>query len=102
MLSAVHALEYGAQAMAVHGGLLAERAGEPIVDGFLAGARNLRLYRSRLEDLPGDLDLEVHMQHVQGGSLVYTFRVSASGQLVADGMVVVMSGSSDSRAPTDS
>lgn len=101
-LSVVHALEYGAQAMAVHGGLLAERSDEPIVDGFLAGARHLRFFRPRLDDLSGDLDVEVNMQHVQEGSLVYTFRVSASGQPVAEGMAIVMTRRADSPANTDS
>lgn len=100
-LSAVHALEYGAQAMAVHGGLLAERFGEPVIDGFLAGSRNLRLFRPRLDDLSGDLDVEVRMQHVQEGSLVYTFRVSTCGQPVAEGMAFVMRAASGAPAQTD-
>lgn len=101
-LPVVHALEYGAQAMAVHGGLLAERSGEPIAGGFLASARNLRFFRPRLDDLSGELDVEVSMQHVQEGSLVYTFRVSASGQPVAEGMAIVMTRPSGSPAITDS
>lgn len=101
-LSVVHALEYGAQAMAVHGGLLAEEAGEPIAGGFLAGARNLRFLRPRLDDLAGELDVEVNMQHVEEGSLVYNFRASASGQTVAEGMVIVMTKSPDSPEATDS
>lgn len=101
-LSVVHALEYGAQAMAVHGGLLAERSGESIAGGYLAGVRNLRFFRSRLDDLSGELDVEVDMQHVQEGSLIYTFRVSSSGQSVAEGMAIVMTRPSGYPEATDS
>lgn len=101
-LSVVHALEYGAQAMAVHGGLLAERSGEPIASGFLASGRNLRFFRSRLDDLADELDIEVNMQHVQEGSLIYTFRVSASELLVAEGMAIVMTKPSVHPISTDS
>ncbi|RYY52915.1 MAG: hydroxymyristoyl-ACP dehydratase, partial [Comamonadaceae bacterium] len=47
-LMAPNAVEYAAQAMALHGGLLAVE-GEPPSAGFLASARNVRFGAQRLD-----------------------------------------------------
>lgn len=90
-LAALHAIEYGAQAMAVHGALLAERDGERLARGFLAGARDLRFQRERLDDLADDLEIAVERRFAQAGSLIYAFRIDAGGEPVADGMATVVS-----------
>lgn len=88
-LGAVHALEYAAQAMAIHGALLARRNGSRLPPGFLAGARNLRLHVPRLDELTDDLHIEVDRRFEQDGNLIYAFRVSSGGQAVADGTATV-------------
>ena len=54
-LSAVHLIEYGAQAMAVHGGWLAQAAGTAAQPGVLAAVRDLRLLVDTLHDLSAPL-----------------------------------------------
>src|ERR1043166_5384913 len=49
-LSAVHALEYGAQAAAVHGGLRARAAGASAPPCYLAALREAHLHVGRLDD----------------------------------------------------
>jgi hypothetical protein len=51
-LMAGAAIEYAAQAAALHGGLLAEAAGASAAPGYLASARDVRLGAWRLDDLP--------------------------------------------------
>ena len=51
-LLAPAAIEYAAQAMALHGALLARATGVPATPGFLASARGVQLHRLRLDDLP--------------------------------------------------
>ena len=46
------AIEYAAQAAALHGGLLAQAAGASASPGYLASARDVRLGAWRLDDLP--------------------------------------------------
>ena len=58
-LHAVHLIEYGAQAMAVHGGLLARAAGDDAAPGLLAGLRDVEWQVDRLDTLPGVLKLRV-------------------------------------------
>lgn len=89
-LAAVHALEYAAQAMAIHGALLAARAGGELPPGFLAGARGLQLHVDHLDDIAADLDITVDRQFVQGGDLIYGFRVAAAGRALAEGTATVI------------
>ena len=50
-LSSMHLIEYGAQAMAIHGGLLSGKASP----GFLAAIRNVHLYSDDLSAITSDL-----------------------------------------------
>jgi predicted hotdog family 3-hydroxylacyl-ACP dehydratase len=89
-LRALHLCEYGAQAMAVHGGLLAERAGSTAAPGFLVSLRAVDLAVERIDDLDGALD--VHAERLLGGdgSWQYAFRVEHRGRPLAAGRAAVM------------
>ncbi|HSC63587.1 MAG TPA: hydroxymyristoyl-ACP dehydratase [Caldimonas sp.] len=88
------AIEYAAQAMAVHGALCAAAAGDRAAPGFLASARDVRLACSRLDDLPGaDRDELVIVAERQGGDaarLLYAFAVRHDGRELAAGRVAVV------------
>src|SRR5436305_6706442 len=56
-LSALHALEYGAQAAAIHGGLRARAAGTTAPPCYLAAMRDAHLHVARLDDLAGDMQM---------------------------------------------
>lgn len=89
-LLASNAIEYAAQAAAVHGALKARAAGGAAAPGFLASARGVRLHRLRLDDLAGELAIEA--EHVAGDArqLLYAFTVRHAGQPVADGRLAVV------------
>lgn len=89
-LRAVHLCEYGAQAMAVHGGLLARAAGERAAPGFLVSLRAVDLHVERFDDLPGPLD--VHAERLLGGDggWQYAFRVEHAGAVLASGRAAVI------------
>ncbi|RYY79502.1 MAG: hydroxymyristoyl-ACP dehydratase, partial [Comamonadaceae bacterium] len=50
------AIEYAAQAMALHGGLIAP-PGQPPSAGYIASTRNVRMHRLTLHDAPAPLHL---------------------------------------------
>ena len=54
-LGAACGIELAAQAMAVHGALIAEASPVKPAGGFLASVRGVRSYVSRLDDVEGDL-----------------------------------------------
>ena len=89
-LRAVHLCEYGAQAMAVHGGLRGAAAGgEPKV-GFLVALRNVELRVARIDDLIDTLECEAELLAESAASQQYAFRIVHAGQTVAEGRAAVM------------
>lgn len=89
-LLAPNAIEYAAQAMALHGGLLASAGSTPSA-GFLASTRNVRMAVTRLDDLDGAL--QVHARRLSGDTnqVLYEFALQdARGQAVAEGRAVVV------------
>ncbi len=89
-LASLHAIEYGAQAVAVHGGLLARAAGHRLPPGFLAAARNVKLHRDWLHDIEAPLTVEAQRLMADGGSFIYQFTVSSQGETLVSGRTTVM------------
>lgn len=89
-LHAVCGAEYAAQAAAVHGGLLARRAGKPAVPGLLAGIRRLRMSVQRLDDLEDDLLIAAHCRWADAGGLLYDFTIEAGGLQVLEGRLAIV------------
>lgn len=98
-LRAIHLCEYGAQAMAVHGGLVARAVGETAQPGLLVSLRDVRLLVEYIDDLPGELIVEAGRLHATPGSWQYRFRVLHAGKELASGRAAVMLRSGSSRAP---
>jgi predicted hotdog family 3-hydroxylacyl-ACP dehydratase len=95
-LLAACAIEYAAQAMALHGALLGQARGTPPAPGRLASARGVTLHRRRLDDLPaaphGDDALHIRATRQAGHALhvLYEFTVHHAGQCVAQGRAAVV------------
>lgn len=90
MLRAVHLCEFGAQAMAVHGGLRARGAGGGVRPGVLVALRGVALHCARIDDLPGALESEAELLLEGGSSQQYGFRIHHAGELLAEGRAAVM------------
>jgi len=89
ILSSLHAIEFAAQAVAVHGGLLAAEKARPRF-GLLLSARDCRFIRSRLDDIDGPLTIEAGQIGDNGQTRLYRFRISAQDVLVAEGRTAVV------------
>ena len=89
-LSAVHALEYGAQAAAIHGGLRARAAGTTAPPCYLAAMRDAHLHIARLDDLTSPLEVRAQRLFGDTANTVYNFRISCGGAPVADARVTIM------------
>ena len=93
-LLASAAIEYAAQAMAVHGALCAAAAGGRAAPGFLASARDVRLACRRLDDLPrtdpDELVVVAERQAADSARLLYAFVVRHDGRELASGRVAVV------------
>lgn len=91
-LHAVHLCEYGAQAMAVHGGLRAAATGGAARPGLLVSLRAVELHVDRLDDLPGDLEGEATLCMDSPAGCQYRFALRHAGALLAAGEATVMPG----------
>jgi predicted hotdog family 3-hydroxylacyl-ACP dehydratase len=88
-LHAIHLCEYGAQAMAVHGGLVATSWGERARPGLLVSLRDVVLACDFIEDLEGELLVEAMRVHGSAEAWQYDFRVSHAGRPLAHGRATV-------------
>jgi predicted hotdog family 3-hydroxylacyl-ACP dehydratase len=88
-LGAACGVEYAAQAMAVHGGLSGAVGHRPKA-GYLVSLRALTLHRAYLDDLDGDLLIEVEMLAGQGIQMSYGFRLTCLEEPVLEGRAAVL------------
>lgn len=90
-LHAVHLSEYGAQAMAVHGALLARANGAKAArPGRLVSLRDVQLFVETLDDCDGRLDVHAQCLQASEASAQYLFRVEHRGRLLASGRAAVI------------
>jgi predicted hotdog family 3-hydroxylacyl-ACP dehydratase len=96
-LSAIHAFEYGAQAVAVHGGLRARAAGAVAPPGYLAALRDAILQVNRLDNLPSPLEVRAQRLFGDSANSVYQCHLTCAGTPVAQARVtIILRGQADS------
>jgi len=88
-LRAIHLCEYGAQAMAVHGGLRARARGERALPGLLVSLRDVVLECDDVQNLAGELVVEARCVHDGASAWQYDFRVTHGLRQLAQGRAVV-------------
>ena len=101
-LLAPTAIEYAAQAMALHGSLVAPPGTAPS-PGYIASVRNVRFAALRLDTVSGEL--KIHAERLAGGAneVLYAFRVSdAAAGVLAEGRAAVVLDSPVPMAPAES
>jgi predicted hotdog family 3-hydroxylacyl-ACP dehydratase len=89
-LHAIHLCEYGAQAMAVHGALIARAAGGRARPGLLVALRAVELTVDRIDRLPGALLIDARREHADAGAWLYRFQISHGADTLARGQAMVM------------
>lgn len=88
-LSALTGVEYAAQAVAVHGGLIRASAAKPAI-GYLAGLRDVVCFTERLDAEAGDLVVRATRVAALAGRLLYDFRVEGGGRELLKGRLAVV------------
>lgn len=88
-LGAANGIEYAAQAMAIHGALLASSDDQPR-QGYLTSVRSVTLHTARLDDQPGEL--LVHAERLSGdtNNILYQFSVSHADRCLLEGRAAVV------------
>ncbi|HUA25824.1 MAG TPA: hypothetical protein VMA54_16975 [Steroidobacteraceae bacterium] len=91
-LGAACGVEYAAQAMAVHGAIMAHLAGTQVRAGLLTSVRNLVMRVTRLDDLDTDLIATADRLAGDAGSTLYEFTVAAGGKELLSGRASIVFG----------
>ncbi|MEC5384192.1 3-hydroxylacyl-ACP dehydratase [Uliginosibacterium sp. H3] len=90
-LGAACGVEYAAQAMAIHGALLAGLSDDTRPRaGFLASMRDVQLHVMTLDDIVGTLRVEASRLTGDGQSILYSFKVSAGDTALVTGRAAVV------------
>jgi len=89
VLPAQAGLEYGAQAMAIHGRLTGAVGARPRT-GYIVGVRSMSWSRERLDDLTDDLLIEAEKLAGEGSGVIYSFSVAAGGVSLVSGRATVI------------
>ena len=86
-------VEYAAQAMAVHGALLAvlsDPDGRAPDAGYLAGVRGVKPHVGSLDDVPGDLICDAVRVAGDSDAALYEFALSSDGRPLLTGRAAVI------------
>jgi predicted hotdog family 3-hydroxylacyl-ACP dehydratase len=89
-LAAVHLAEFGAQAMAIHGGLLNGADGIAPKPALLVSVRDFACTRDFIDGLPGELQITARVLMASAAGFQYSFEVRHAGELLASGRVAAM------------
>ena len=95
-LGASCGIEYAAQAMAVHGALIAEAlasadgASPTLQIGYLASVRSVTLHVERLDDIAGLLTIQAERTSGDTSTILYNFSLHAGQALLLAGRAVVV------------
>jgi len=88
-LSTIHGIEFAAQAMAVHRGLIAGSAPAPQV-GLLLSVRDCHFLVPRLDDINERLSIRASVVGASGDTQTYRFEIVASERRLLEGRASVM------------
>ena len=86
-------IEYAAQAMAVHGALIAgaaQSAAGPPAAGFLAAVRDVRFHALRLDDVQGDLICDAVRMAGDATTALYEFELRSEAAPLLSGRATVI------------
>lgn len=89
-LPMVSLIEYGAQAMAVHGCLLTKKKGGIMDEGYLAALRDIQLSQGLLSDVEEEIKVSAQRIYAEAGNMIYTMNISAGNKLLASGRATVV------------
>lgn len=93
-LGAACGVEFAAQAMAVHGALLAEKELEGSTSvpraGYLASVRSVKLHVQRLDTVAADLSVTAERLLGDANHILYCFCITAGAQLLLEGRAAVV------------
>lgn len=89
-LPPLHAVEYGAQAAAIHGGLRARGAGQTAPAGYLAAVRDARWFTADLAAVEEPLEIAARRLWGEAGHCIYAVQVMVGDRVLAQARITIL------------
>lgn len=103
ILGIANAIEYAAQAMAVHCALLIDsNESEAPKSGYLTSVRQVNWYRSRFDDIAGGLRICARRMSGNEITVLYNFEIHGDDMLLIEGRASVVLNAAEMRSSSDS
>jgi predicted hotdog family 3-hydroxylacyl-ACP dehydratase len=84
-------IEYGAQAMAIHGALVADKLGEKMQEGYLAALKDVNFFNNlEINKITSPLIIQATRKFVSQGNMIYEFLVTSEGDNLISGRATVV------------
>lgn len=83
-------LEYGAQAVAVHGCLLAKNEDVIMEDGYLAALRDVQVMQGWLSDIDDELEVGAERIYTDAGNMIYFMTIKARNKVLVSARATVV------------
>lgn len=83
-------LEYGAQAAAVHGCLLAKKENVIMEEGYLAALRDVQVAQGWLSDIADELEVGAERIYADAGNMIYTMTIQARNKILVSARATVV------------
>jgi len=84
-------IEYGAQAMAIHGAIIARESGEKMQEGYLAALKDVIFFNNlEINKISSLLVIEATRKLASQGNMIYEFLVTSEGSDLISGRATVV------------
>ncbi|SSC07334.1 3-hydroxylacyl-ACP dehydratase [bacterium endosymbiont of Bathymodiolus sp. 5 South] len=84
-------IEYGAQAMAVHGALIAKYLTEQMQEGYLAALKNVNFYQNfDINNIASPLIVKATRKFASQGNMIYEFSVASEDTDLISGRATIV------------
>lgn len=85
-LAAVCGVEYGAQAMALHGSLV----GADVQSGYLAALKDVKMFLGYLDEVTTEITVRAEKLHVAATGAIYAFSLVADEKTIVSGRATLV------------
>jgi predicted hotdog family 3-hydroxylacyl-ACP dehydratase len=84
-------IEYGAQAMAIHGAIIAKESGEKMQEGYLAALKDVEFFSNLdISNISSSLIIEATRKFASQGNMIYEFLITSTGDRLISGRATVV------------
>jgi predicted hotdog family 3-hydroxylacyl-ACP dehydratase len=84
-------IEYGAQAMAIHGALIAKESKEKMQEGYLAALKDVIFFNDfEINNISSSLIIEATRKFASQGNMIYEFLITSEGDSLISGRATVV------------